>query len=228
MWGRAGCWGCCHMGAWDMGQLICLPCVLCHLALVYSKSALPAAPSLWLCWEQSCRHRGHWQSPQRCWWWWWCRSRATTVRSHSHAQPHASPLPPLGTGGWRVFPPARARHCCAAPGGTSQESLAHVSTVCQGQVCFFMPSSWGQHQRHSGETGAASPTLPQTNFVKIFVKKKQKDLGVSRTGDTAPDTIPRWEQRRCRGSGTCQAVCEGQSPSLVHWGPQGWGREAAH
>lgn len=54
----------------------------------------------------------------------------------------------------------------AQPRGAPARSHLHVSTVCQGQVCFFMPSSWGQHQRHSGETGAASPTLPQTNFVK--------------------------------------------------------------
>lgn len=119
MWGRAGCWGCCHLGARDEAQLICLHCVLCCPAPVYSRCALPVAPSPWLCWGQSCRG----PSPQRCQWW---KSRATTVRSHgvthSDAQPHASP--PLLVAGES---PTLAGHSMAAkPGGHSQGTRSHL------------------------------------------------------------------------------------------------------
>lgn len=230
MWGRAGCWGCCHLGARDEAQMICLHCVLCCPAPVYSRCALPVAPSPWLCWGQSCRG----QSPQRCQWW---KSRATTVRSHgvthSDAQPHASP--PLLVAGES---PTLAGHSTAAkPGGHSQgtRSHLHMCPLCtKARFASSRPAEDDSTRGTEVRQEQPAPTCHRQILSKFWpalvaklCQKKQKDLGVSRTGDTAPDTIPSWEQRECRGSGTCQAVCKGHSPSLIHWGSQGWGRDAA-
>lgn len=112
----------------------------------------------------------------------------------------------------------------AQPRGAPARSHLHMCPQCA--KARFASSCPAAGDSTRGTQGRQEQPAPPCH--RQFCQKKQKDLGVSRTGDTAPDTIPRWEQRRCRGRGTCQAVCEGQSPSLVHWGPQGWGREAAH
>lgn len=113
------------------------------------------------------------------------------------------------SGGWRVSHSVRAQPGCTAWGPPASA---------QGATCTCVPCAprpglllQAQQLRTAPETLRGDRSSQPQLATDKFCQKKQKNLGVRRTGDTALDTVPSSEQRGCRGSGTCQAVCEGQS-----------------
>ena len=139
--------------------------------------------------------------------------------------------------GWPEGCPALPGHSTAVQPGEHQpgheEPLAHASPLCQGRAGVSLPrSSRRQHWGHQGRWEQPAPIChsqmlsTQSHFLLHPATglchhggKKQKAFGLSGADDAASDTVPSWRWR-CRGGGTRQAACEGQSPSPFHWGPQ--------
>lgn len=153
------------------------------------------------------------QSPQRCQWW-WCRSGATTVRSHSHAQPHASPLLPVLEG----LPPCQGTALLHSLG----EPARAQGATCTCPLCTkagFASSSPAAEDSTRGTKGREEQPAPSCHR-QILSKKEERPRY-----EQDCDTVPRWEQRGCRSSGTCQAVCEGQPvPITDSLGTSGMGQ----
>lgn len=152
MRGRAGqaTGGCRHGGALDMATPAPSHPVLSGTSVCWVCSAWPSGTIPVTVPGGELQAQGVLAGPPQMLWC-RCRSRATMVGSHRHVQPHANPLPLLGTGGCRgITPPGHstaAQHRDHQPG---HEELTQQTTLCQGQVGFSLSCRRGQQGTEGG------------------------------------------------------------------------------